>query len=219
MVMFACKAHRNARTLVCPNKMNPHQIPFNALMVGPTNSGKTKYLVDLLSNEFRGTFDYVILLCPTYTFNKTYRGFAEEDRDFFVLTPDQHHIDDWLRIVSFVFEGTNSLIILDDCAASRDVKKRTNELVNLAFSARHKGLSVWVITQQMTSISKPFRENIAALVLFYTPSRKDMKEIFNEYGGGMTSDEKLRLLSALKRNKYSKLIFSLRHPFEINLEY
>ena len=199
--------------------MNPHQIPFNALIVGPTNSGKTKYLVDLLSNEFRGKFDYVILLCPTYTFNETYRGFAEEDRDFFVLTPDQHDIDDWLRIVSFVFEGTNSLIILDDCAASRDVKKRTNELVNLAFSARHKGLSVWVITQQMTSISKPFRENIPALILFCTPSRKDMKEIFDDYGGGMTSDEKLRLLSALKRNEYSKLIFSLRHPFEINLKY
>ena len=127
------------------------------------NSSKTKYLVDLLSSEFRGKFDYVILLCPTFTFSETYRGFAEEDRDFFVLTPDQYHIDDWLRIVSFVFEGTNSLIILDDCAASRDVKKRTNGLVNLAFSARHKGLSVWVIRQQMTSISKPFRENIASL--------------------------------------------------------
>lgn len=100
--------------------------------MGPTNSGKTKYLVDHLS---RGKFDYVILLCPTYAFNETYRGFADEDSDVFVLTPDQHHIDDWLRIVSFVFEGTNSLIILHDCAASRDVKKRMNELVNLDFSA------------------------------------------------------------------------------------
>ena len=124
----------------------------------------------------------MILLCPTYIFNETYRGFAEEDRDFFVLTLQQDQIDDWVRIVSFMFEGTNSLIILDDCAASRDVKKRTNELVNLAFSARHKGLSVWVLTQQMTSISKPFRENIACLVLFYTPSRR---EVFDDYGGGL----------------------------------
>ena len=199
-------------------KMNPDQIPFNALILGPTNSGKTRYLVDILSNEFRGKFDYVILLCPTYIFNETYRGFIEEDRDFFVLTPQQDQIDDWVRIVSFVFEGTNSLSILDDCAASRDVKKRTNELVNLAFSARHKGLSVWVLTQQMTSISKPFRENIACLVLFYTPSRRDMKEVFDDYGGGLTSHEKLKLLGGLKKKKYSKLIFSLRHPFEVNLE-
>ena len=27
-------------TWLCPNKINPHQIPFNALIVGPTNSGK-----------------------------------------------------------------------------------------------------------------------------------------------------------------------------------
>lgn len=100
----------------------------------------TKYLVEILSNEFRGKFDYMILLCPTYTFNRTYQGFAEDDRDFFMLSPNQDQIDDWLRIVSFVFEGTNSLIILDDCTSSKDVKKRMNELVNLAFSARHSGI-------------------------------------------------------------------------------
>lgn len=73
-----------------------------------------------------------------------------------------------------MFEGTNSLGILDDRAASKDVKRRTNELVNLAFSARHRGLSVWVLTQQLTSIAKPFRENVGVLVLFCTPSQKDM---------------------------------------------
>ena len=158
----------------------------------------------------------MILLCPTLTFNETYKGFAEEDIDFFVLTPDQHHIDDLLKIVSFVFEETNSLIILGDCTASRDVKRRTNELVNLAFSARHKGLSVWVITQQKTSISKAFRENIASLVLFYTPSRKDMKEIFDDYGGGMMSDEKLKLLSVLKKiNTVFKIYFLSETSFRI----
>jgi len=119
-----------------------YEIPplFKALIVGPTNSGETKYLVEILNNEFRGKFDYVILLCPTYTFNRIYQGFAEDDRDFFMLSPNQDQIDDWLRIVSFVFEGTNSLIILDDCTSSKDVKKRMNELVNLAFSARHSGI-------------------------------------------------------------------------------
>ena len=82
------------------------------------------------------------------------------------MTRLQNQIDDWLKIISNVYEGTNTLIILDDCAASRDVKQRTNELVDLAFCARHKGISVWVFTQQITSIAKAFRENIAALVLF-----------------------------------------------------
>jgi len=51
-------------------------------------------------------------------------------------------VEKWLKMVRWLFEGTNALIILDDCAASKDVKGRTGELVNLAFSARHMGISV-----------------------------------------------------------------------------
>ena len=83
-------------------------------------------------------------------------------------------------IISYMYEGTNTLIVLDDSAASRDAEQRTNELVNLAFSARQNRISVWVLTQQMTSIAKPFRKNTTALALFYTPSGKDMKIIFED---------------------------------------
>ena len=97
------------------------------------------------------------------------------------------------------------------------MKKKTNELVNLAFSARHRGISVWVLTQQMTSIAKAFRENIACLVLFYSPSGRDMKIIFEDYAGDLTKEEKKRFLRELKEVKYSHLDFSLRHPFEIKM--
>ena len=121
------------------------------------------------------------------------------------------------KIISFAFEGTNTLIILDDCASSKDVKKRTNELVKLAFSARHSGISVWVLTQQMSSIAKPFRENIVSLILFFTPSAKDMKTVFEEFAGDLTKDEKEKYMKELKEVKFSHLDFSLRHPFEISL--
>jgi len=60
-------------------------------------------------------------------------------------------------VASFSFEGTNTLFVLDDCAAPKDVKGRTGELVKLGFSARHSGISVWVLNQQLSSIAKPFR--------------------------------------------------------------
>ena len=103
--------------------MNPDNIPFNALIVGATNCGKTSHLVKLFSHEFLQKFDYIFLVCPTFIHNKTYDGFAENDRDFFVIIPEQDQINDFLKFISFAFEGTNTLIILDDCAASKDVQK------------------------------------------------------------------------------------------------
>jgi len=199
--------------------MDPANIPFNALIVGPTNSGKTRYVVNQLCGPFRGKFDYIVLICPTFAHNKTYYRFAEEDLRFFVLICEQHEVESWLRLSRFLFEGTNTLIILDDCAASKDVKGRTGELVNLAFSARHAGLSIWVLTQKMTSITSSFRENVAAIVFFYTPSAKTTKAIFEDYAGELANEDYKEIILKLKKNKFSHLVISHRHPYGTKFSY
>ena len=193
--------------------MDPANIPFNALIVGPTNSGKTQFLVNQLCGPFCCKFDYVVLICPTFAYNKTLYRFAERDPRLYVIICKQHHVEIWLKAASFLFEGTNTLIVLDDCASSKDVTGRTGELVKLGFSARHAGISVWVLTQQLSSIAKPFRENVAAIVLIYTPSAKTTKSIFEEYAGELSHAELRQMIARLKERKFSHLIFSLRHPF------
>ena len=108
--------------------------------------------------------------------------------------------------------------MLDDCAASKDVKGRRGELVKLGFSARHSGISVWVLIQQLSSIARPFREKVAAIVLFYTPSAKTTNAIFEEYAGDLSHDELRQMIARLKERKFAHLMFSLRHPFEIQLK-
>jgi len=122
-----------------------------------------------------------------------------------------------LKLVRWLFEGTNTFIIFNDCTASKDVKGRTGKLVNLAFSARHMGISIWVLTQKMTGITASFRENVAAIVLFYTPSAKTTKAIFDDYAGELSQDEYKGLVSKLKERKFSYLVFSLRHPYGVKL--
>jgi len=121
-------------------------------------------------------------------------------------------------VLNLLFNGTNTLIAVDDCEASEDVKGRTRVLVNRAFHARHAGISVWVLTQQLTSIKTSFRENVGVLVLFYTPSAKTMKAIFEEYASELSEAALKRLISRLKERKFSHLVFSLRHPFAIELK-
>ena len=185
------------------------------MIVGPTNSGKTQFLVNQLRGPFNGKFDYIVLICPTFEYNRTLHRFGERDPRLYVIICEQHHVETWLKFASFAFEGTNALIVLDDCAASKDVKGRTGELVKLGFSARHSGISVWVLTQQLSSIAKPFRENVAAIVLFYTPSAKTTKAIFEEYAGELSHDELKQMISRLKERKFAHLIFGLRFPFSI----
>ena len=197
--------------------MDPNNILFNALKVGPTNTGMTQFLVNQLCGSFCGKFDYVVLICPTFGYKKTLLRFSERDPRLYVIICEQHQVKIWLKVASFSFEGTNTLIVLDDCAASKDVKGRTGELVKLGFSARHAGISVWVLTQQPSNIAKPFRENVAAIVMFYTPSAKTTKAIFEEYGGELSHDELKKMIARLKDQKFAHLFFSLRHPFRIEM--
>ena len=192
------------------------KVPFHCIITGPTNCGKTKYIIDQLRGPFRKVFECIVLICPTYAKNKTYHNFAHGDKHFYVLSPDASNIDEINELLTdcqTLFSGTNTLIILDDCAVSNDLKKRSNKFIDLAFSGRHHGLSVWVLTQQLTSIAKPFRENVACVVSFHNPSQKGMKMLFEDYGGDLDSETIKKFVKLLKTEKYSRLCLCLRYPF------
>ena len=167
----------------------------------------------MLEHEYKGHFDYIFLICPTFEYNTTYQEWKfKNDPHVFAIPCNQDDVDIYLQRFTEFAKGTNSLIILDDCVSSQDVKKRTSELVKLAFSARHFGLSSVVITQKLTSIAKPYRENISKLVTFYNPSSKDIKALFDEYLGDV--DKKDEIIKTLKNNDYAILEIELRRPYE-----
>ena len=152
------------------------------MIVGMTNCGKTHYLLEMIENDYFRHFDYIFLICPTFNWNKTYQKWLYKDsKRFYPIPSDQNSVEDFLIFIMENFKGTNSLIILDDCAGTEAVKKRVSELVKLAFSARHYGFSTVVITQQLTSIAKPYRDNVSKLVMFYNKSLKDMRAINDEF--------------------------------------
>jgi hypothetical protein len=114
-----------------------------------------------IENHVFHQFESIFLICPTYRWNRTYdQDFIHEDESFFVIPCRQDDVEKYL--IKFVVDFTTrkeSLIILDDCASTKSVKDRTEELVDLGFSARHMSISTIVITQQLTSIAKPYRQN------------------------------------------------------------
>ena len=97
--------------------------PFHCIITGPTNCGKTEYLVSKLRGSFRGVFEYIILICPTYIHNKTYRGFAQGDKRFFVFCPnDDEEIQELLQDCIFKHKHVNNLGRL--CSDERTQKEK-----------------------------------------------------------------------------------------------
>ena len=67
----------------------------------------------------------------------TMNGGIGDDLDFPAIPCDEDDIDLVLKHVVDLIKGSNTLIILDDCASGQDIKNRTSEVVKLEFSARH----------------------------------------------------------------------------------
>ena len=154
----------------------------------------------------------------TINWNTTYLNWSHLNDHGVIKVPcSQEMINHVLQAVSIIFRGSNTLIIVDDCASSQAVKQRVSELVRLAFSARHYNLSVVVLTQQLSSVAKPFRENISRLVTFYNPSRKDMKVITDDYLNGVPQETITEIIKILRGEKFTALDILLVHPYTYTL--
>ena len=187
------------------------ETPFHMIILGMTACGKTHYLLKMLEEDYKGHFDYIFIVCPTLEDNKAYQNWKYlDDPDVFPIACEHDEVDDKLQTIVKLAKNTNSLMILDDCASSQSVKNRTSELVKLAFHGRHKGFSTIVITQQLTSITKPYRENISKIVTFYNPDSEDEQVLFSKYMSKAKDKDEIR--EKLEKIKYTRLEITLRVP-------
>ena len=179
--------------------------PFHMLVIGSTGSGKTKFLPEFLEKNYKGHFNSIFLICPTFFKNETWLDWKyNEDPEFYPLPCAFRDVEDYLHLCvnasreyGSAKEGNKNLLILDDVAFCDAVKTRTGALVESAFSSRHDGLSVVVFSQQFTSISKPFRENSSHLIFFNSSNRNDMKQMLDEYLGFCKPAEVKKIMKTL----------------------
>ena len=187
--------------------------PFNMLISGINNCGKTHYVLDLLEKHYKNKFDYIVIYCPTFLVHNTYdRKFIYNYKNIIIIDIN-NNLDEYLEINMKFFSGCNTLFLIDDCANLHDSKMKKSAICELAFHGRHHNISTWIITQKYNAIVKDFRDNIRMLILYFDKDKESMELALKE-NNIIPKANVNNIINDLKNNKGSKLIMRIEHPFK-----
>ena len=181
--------------------------PHCALFIGQTGGGKTVFCLELLETYFKGVFKHIVIICPTINDNKTYqeKRWIHTDPEIYPIIPGKH-FNETLEYFHEKFKNEPTLFIIDDCSADRHLTLKRHELSKLAFSGRHTGHSVWILTQKYNSVLTDFREQVRWLVLFKCKDKDTFDECLKENDVIESKQEKEAIRKRLKEVPYAKLI-------------
>ena len=126
--------------------------PHTALFVAPAGVGKTHLALSLLETEYRNHFDFIVIICPTLRYNSTYknRSWVWKDPDVIPIEPGNQLYYLIEKISNLT--GDKTLFLTDDIIADETLDKHHQPLLELVILGRHRGHSLWLLTQSYTAI-------------------------------------------------------------------
>ena len=113
--------------------------------------------------------------------------------------------------ISNLLSGDKTLFLIDVIIADETLDKHHQPLLELAISQRHRGHSLWLLTQLYTAIPDNIRRQAKMLYVWYPKNRTDLNTIHEE-NHVIGSEELARVKAQLKRGKHTCLIMRMEHP-------
>ena len=79
--------------------MNLPKFPHSAMFVGVMACGKTEFLLRLLETVYKNHFEFIVILCPTISDNKTYlsRKWIFDHKNVFIVCDVEGKLNDGLN--------------------------------------------------------------------------------------------------------------------------
>ena len=158
------------------------------------------------------------ILCPTIKHNKTYQNgpWIWSDPEVYVIDPGER-LHDCLCAMYQVFQGKPTLYITDDCSASKALTKKKDMLSELAFSGRHAGASVWVLTQKYNAVLKDLREQTHWVAMFHCKDRDSFEDALCKNDVIPSHEERAEVRQLLGETSYGKLLLKTNEPAEYHV--
>ena len=168
--------------------------------------------MSLLKTEYRNHFDFIVKICLTLRYNSTYKNcsWVCNDPDVIPIEPGSQ-LYYLIEKISNLLTGDKTLFLIDDIIADETLDKHCQPLLELAISGRHRGQSLWLLTQSCTAVPNNIRRQAKMLYIWYPKNRTDLNTIHEE-NDVMGPEELARVKAQLKLGKHTCLIMRMEHP-------
>ena len=186
--------------------------PHTALYVAPTGVGKAHLALSLLETVYRNHFDFIVIIGLTLRYNSTYKNqsWVWNDPDVILIEPG-NNLYYLIEKISNLLAGDKTLFLIDDIIADETLDKCHQPLLELAISGRHRGHSLWLLTQSYTAVPNNIRRQAKMLYLRYPKHRTDLNTIHEE-NDIIGQEELARVKAQLKLGRPTCLIMRMEHP-------
>ena len=155
--------------------------PHTALFIAPTGVGKMQLALNLLESEYRGHFDFIVIICPTLAHNKTYKsgGWVWNDPDVIPIELG-NQLYYLIEKISKLLNGSKTLFLIIDIIANEALDKHHQPLLELVILGRRRAHSLWLLTKSYTAVPNNIRRQAKILYVWYPKNRKDLNIIHEE---------------------------------------
>lgn len=178
------------------------KIPFRMCIVAPSGSGKTNFLINLLSlfsSGEKGTFESISII--TRNKDEPLYRWLESISDQIIIreglnnTPKLDDMD----------KEYNHLVVWDDLVLDKDLSKVEQYYIR----ARKLNCSVIFISQSFFRIPKVIRNNCSYFILLKLSGNREVNIILSEFGLGITKEQLLKIYEFATQEKFSPLLIDM----------
>ena len=231
MIKQLPKVNLKIPSFVCDNELNKNNKtpPFSHLnkhfflsLVGKSGSGKTSMLYSLITNKniLQKTFENILLFMPPNSMASLegdVLGKNLKDDNIYPELEIDFLEDAYDKIDGFSQDGLHSLLIIDDMGSSLKNGDIQKLLKTMIWNKRHLKLSIIILVQVYNSIPMTVRKSLTDAIVFFRPSKNEMKSIADDL---LDDDIDVRKLVDFSfKKKYDWLFMNLENQRFYNSDF
>jgi energy-coupling factor transporter ATP-binding protein EcfA2 len=159
-------------------KLTSHNIRM--LICGPSASGKTTLVREMLYKHCNGIYHDIFVICPSLR-QALWSDVAIKKENMSEEPTDAQFLSFLEKIAKNFEDDKRSLLIFDDCV-NTEILKRTSELCKVWLRIRHYNCSVILISQNLKGVPPFIRSNLTHFITFHNSNRDEIKKMREEFG-------------------------------------